>query len=406
MQAVTVGFVQRAFTFRLYPTSKQHDALGLMCAAHAELYNAGLQERRDAWRMRRTSVSASSQMLQLKEIRSFRPDQAVWSARSQQQTLRRLDKAFGAFFRRVKAGETPGYPRFRAAARFDSVDFRHGDGIKFHPENKRLYVMGVGHVKVRQHRTLPEGAVLGQVSVKREGSGRGTRWFVVIPVQVQPEPLPATGAVTGIDLGVASFLTTSEGVHAPNPRHLKAAATRLAAAQQDLARKKRGSNRRKKAVSRVAALHGTVRRQRLDHAHKTALSLVRDHDVICHEALQIDNMTRRAKPVPDLEHVGAFLPNGQGAKTGLNKAILDAGWGVFLSVLTAKAENAGRELIAVNPANTSRTCPNCGHCAKGNRPSQAVFDCQRCQYVGHADTVGAINVLRAGTALRQTAHAA
>ena len=215
-----------------------------------------------------------------------------------------------------------------------------------------------------------------------------------------------TGAVTGIDLGIASFLTTSEGVHVPNPRHLKVAAARLAAGQQDLARKKRGSNRRKAAVSRVAALHGTVRRQRLDHAHKTALRLVQDHVVICHEALQIDNMTRRAKPVPDLENVGAFLRNGQAAKTGLNKAILDAGWGVFLSVLTAKAENAGRELISVNPANTSRTCPNCGHCAKGNRPSQAVFTCQQCSFTGHADTVGAINVLRAGTALRQTAHAA
>jgi len=404
--AVTVGFVQRAFKFRLYPTSKQDDALGLVCAAHAELYNAGLQERRDAWRMRKTSVSAASQMLQLKEIRAARPDQAVWSARSQQQTLRRLDKAFGAFFRRVKAGETPGYPRFRAAARFDSVDFRHGDRIKFHPENRRLYVMGVGHVKVRQHRNLPEGALLGQVSVKREGSGRRTRWFVVIPVQVQPEPLPATGAVTGIDLGVASFLTTSEGVHVPNPRHLKTSAARLAAAQRDLARKKRGSNRRRKAVSRVAALHGTVRRQRLDHAHKTALKLVQDHDLICHEALQITNMTRRAKPVPDPAQPGVFLPNGQAAKSGLNKSILDAGWGVFLNVLTAKAENAGRDLIPVNPANTSRTCPECGHCAKGNRPSQAVFTCLQCGFTGHADVIGAINILRAGTALRETAHAA
>ena len=406
MPAVTVCCVQRAFKFRLYPTSKQHDALGLMCAAHAELYNAGLQERRDAWWMRRASISTSSQMLQLKEIRAIRPDQGVWSARSQQQTLRRLDKAFGAFFRRVKAGETPGYPRFRAAARFDSVDCRHGDGIKFHSEKKRLYVMGVGHVKVRQHRALPENAVLGHVSVKREGSGRRTRWFVVIPVQVEPDLLPMTGAVTGIDMGVASFLTTSEGVHVPNPRRLRVAATRLAVAQQDLARKKRGSNRRKKAVSRVAALHGTVRRQRLDHAHKTALSLVRDHDVICHETLQIRNMTRRAKPVPDLENPGAFLPNRQAQKSGLNKAILDAGWGVFLSVLTAKAENAGRDLISVNPANTSRTCPDCGHCAKGNRPSQAVFCCQQCSYTGHADIVGAINILRAGTALRQTAQAA
>ena len=305
--------MQRAFKFRLYPTSKQHDALRLMCAAHAELYNAGLQERRDAYRMRRTSISASSQMVQLTEIRSVRPDQGVWSFTSQQQTLRRLDKAFGAFFRRVKAGEAPGYPRFRAAARFDSVDFRHGDGIKFLPATKQLKVQGVGHVRVRLHRNLPEGAVLGQVGVKREGSGRRTRWFVVIPVQVQPNLLPVTGAVTGIDLGIASFLTTSEGVHVPNPRHLKVAAARLAAGQQDLARKKRGSNRRKAAVSRVAALHGTVRRQRLDHAHKTALELVQDHDVICHEALQIDNMTRRAKPVPDLENVGAFLRNGQAA---------------------------------------------------------------------------------------------
>ena len=155
VQAVTVGFVQRAFKFRLYPTSKQHDALRLMCAAHAELYNAGLQERRDAWRMRRTSVSASSQMVQLTEIRLVRPDQGVWSFTSQQQTLRRLDKAFGAFFRRVKAGETRGYTRFRAAARFDGVDFRHGDGIKFLPATKQLKVQCVGHVQVLAHRALP-----------------------------------------------------------------------------------------------------------------------------------------------------------------------------------------------------------------------------------------------------------
>ena len=166
---------------------------GLMCAAHAELYNAGLQERRDAWRMRRTSVSASLQMVQLTEIRSVRPEQGVWSFTSQQQTLRRLDKAFGAFFRRVKAGETPGYPRFRAAARFDSVGFRHGDGIKFLPVTRQLKVQGVGHVQVRLHRNLPQGAVLGQVSVKREGSGRRTRWFVVIPVQVQPFSAPDDG---------------------------------------------------------------------------------------------------------------------------------------------------------------------------------------------------------------------
>ena len=126
----------------------------------------------------------------------------------------------------------------------------------------------------------------------------------------------------------------------------------------------------------------------------------------CHEALQIPNMTRRAKPVPNPENQGQYLANRQAQKSGLNKSILDAGWGVFLRVLSAKAEKAGREIISVNPANTSRTCPQCGHCAKGNRPTQAVFCCQQCPFTGHADTVGAINILRAGTALRQTAHAA
>jgi putative transposase len=159
-------------------------------------------------------------------------------------------------------------------------------------------------------------------------------------------------------------------------------------------------------VGRVAVLHGRVARQCLEHAHKTVLRLVTDHDLICHEALQIPNMTRRAKPVPDPENQGHYLANRQAQKSGLNKSILDAGWGVFLSVLNAKAEKAGREIISVNPANTSRTCPRCGHCAKGNRPCQAVFCCQQCQFTEHADTVGAINILRAGTALRQTAHAA
>ena len=376
-----------------------------MCAAHAELYNAALQERRDAWRMRGTSVGVYSQMLQLTEIRAAHPDQRAWSARSQQQTLRRLDKAFAAFFRRVKAGETPGYPRFRAAARFDSVDLTHGAGIKFLPEEKRLYVMGVGHIRVRQHRPLPVGAVLKTVTVKREGSGRRARWFVVIPLEVAPTPLPPSGAITGIDMGVASFATTSEGKFLPNPRFGKSAAVKLANAQRVLSGCKRGSSRRRKAAESVAALHGVVRRQRLDHAHKTALKLVQDHDVICHEALRIRNMTRRAKPKPDPDNPGQYLPNGRAAKSGLNKAILDAGWGLFLNVLTAKAEKAGRETVPVPAANTSRTCVECGHCEAANRPSQATFVCQRCGFTGHADVVGAINILRAGTALRQAAHA-
>ena len=406
----------KAFKFRLNPTAKQHVSLGSMLAAHAELYNAALQERRDAYRSHGVSIRAADQMRQLTAIRQVRPDQAVWSFTSQQQTLRRLDKSFQSFFRRVKNGETPGYPRFRAASRFDSVDFRHGDGIRLintgrtrrrgRQTEARLRVQGVGHIRVRLHRPLPEGAKLGQVSIKREGAGHRVRWYVILPVEVPDQVLPVTGSRVGIDLGIAHFLTTSAGEHVPNPRHLALAAEELAAAQQALARKKRGSNRRKQAVAKVARLHGTVRRQRLDHAHKAALSLVRSHDVIAHEQLAVRNMVRRAKPVPAPETPGQWLPNGAAAKTGLNKSIHDAAWSQFVSILTAKAACAGRLTIGVNPTNTSRTCSACEHVATENRVTQAAFACVQCGHTAHADINAAKNILRAGLALHQAAHTA
>ncbi|MBE1591971.1 transposase [Nonomuraea angiospora] len=239
------------------------------------------------------------------------------------------------------------------------------------------------------------------ISIKREGA----RWFVVLSCDDVPvQTLPAAGAVAAIDMGVASLATTSDGDHIENQRHLAASADRLAAAQRDLAGKKRGSKRRRKAVAQVAALHAKVRRQRLDSAHKAALALVRGYDVIVHEALNVAGMTRRAAPKPDGE--GGYLPNGAAAKSGLNRSILDAGWGVFLTILAHKAESAGRELIAVSPANTSRTCSRCGHCARENRLTQAVFRCTACGFSAHADVNAAINILRAGLALRDAAQAA
>ena len=244
-------------------------------------------------------------------------------------------------------------------------------------------------------------AVQGRVktiSLKREGR----RWYVILSCDdVSAEPLPATGSAVGIDMGVASFLTTSDGTHIPNPRPLAVAADRLAVAQQALSRKKPGSGRRRKAARKIGALHGKVRRQRLDRSRKTALALVRDHDVIVHEALDIASLTRRPKPRP--AEGGAYEPNGATAKTGLNKSIRDAGWGGFLAILRAKAESAGRQVIEVNPAYTSQRCSACGHVARENRMTQAVFKCVRCGHRAHADVNAAVNILRAGLALRAKA---
>ncbi|USY17391.1 transposase [Nocardiopsis exhalans] len=209
-------------------------------------------------------------------------------------------------------------------------------------------------------------------------------------------------------MGVASFLTTSEGEHVDNPRFLARSAEKLTAAQRDLSafpqRVKAQSRTRKHraAQARVTRLHAKVRRQRVDHHHKVALDLIRSFDAIAHERLNIAGMTKKPAPKPDPEQQGAFLPNNAAAKAGLNKSIQDAGWGVFLGILAHKAESAGRELVPVDPRNTSRTCPReaCGHVSADNRPSQEKFRCVRCGYTEHADRVGAVNVgVRAGLVL-------
>ncbi|WP_282693669.1 transposase [Streptomyces sp. CC208A] len=397
----------RAYKFLMRPTVGQRAALTAMLADHCSLYNGALQERRDAYRhSSKTSIKYGQQSAQLKDIRAFDPErQGRWSFSSQQATLRRLDKAFAAFFRRIEAGDTPGYPRFRGVNWFDTVDFpRDGDGCRWgstpHDPVTRVRFQGVGHVRVNQHR--PVAGKVKTVSVKREGK----RWYVVLAAErPEPEPLPATGSVVGIDLGIANFLTDSNGEFVPNPCHGRKAAAKLEAAQRALSRfprvrRDKRTKNHQRAVQKVAGLHRKVRRQRLDHAHKTALDLVREHDVIAHEDLKIRNMVKAPAPKPDPDQPGGFLPNGAAAKTGLNRSISDAGWGVFLTILHAKAESAGREVIAVDPRNTSRECPECGHTAKGNRPTQEKFRCVGCGHQARADHVGALNVLRAGLVRR------
>lgn len=394
--------MRRSYKFLLRPTRRQEIALAACLEDHRQLYNAALEHRRTAYRMAGVTIRYGDQSAELKHIRADDPDgQGRWSFSSQQATLRRLDKAFATFFRRVKAGQKPGFPRFKGRGWFDTVEWpKDGDGCRWdsqpeHPTATFVRLQGIGHVRVHQHR--PVRGRVKTISVKREGR----RWYVILACDDVPaEPLPATGAVVGLDMGVASLVTTSDGEHLANPRHLAATADRLAAAQRDLARKKRGSKRRLKAVARVAALHAKVRRQRLDHAHKAALDLVRAYDVIVHEDLRIANMIRSASGT--IEQPGRNVAQ----KSGLNRSILDAGWGVFLRVLAYKAESAGRELIAVNPANTSRTCARCGHCAAENRVTQAEFACTACGHTAHADVNAAENILRAGLALRDAAEAA
>jgi putative transposase len=362
--------------------------------SHRELYNTALQERRDAWRLRETTVSYGDQSAQLKEIREVRPDIAAWSFSSQQATLRRLNRAFAGFYRRVRAGETPGYPRFKSPHRFDSVEWpKDGDGCRWQPEIRRVYLQGIGQVKVTVHRQI-QGRVK-TIQIRREGR----HWMLILSCdEVPTRPLEPTRAAVGVDVGIASFATTSDGQQVPNPGWGRVAAARLGTAQQVLARKKRGSNNRRRARATVAGRHRKLANQRRNFHHHTARALVVRYDLLVVEDLRIRNLVRRPAPRPDPDHPGGFLANGAAAKTGLNRSIHDAGWAQFVSILRAKAEEAGRVVIDVDARHTSDRCEACGHTARENRATQAVFSCRGCGHTVNADEHAARNILRAGLA--------
>jgi putative transposase len=374
----------------LNPTIRQRVALVGLLDLQCELYNAALEERRGAWHWERRSVSYVDQCRTLTTLREVRPEVLTSGVTLCRGTLRRLDWAFAAFYRRCRAGQRPGYPRFRSRTRWDSLQWEDHNGWRLDPAAKRLHLMGIGGIKMRLHR--PIRGTPKAITVRREGR----RWWVTIRcVDVPAEPLPATGRQVGIDLGVTVLVATSDGTLITNDRHAQRAANRLARAQRELATKQRGSQHRRRAVERVAAAHRRVRNRRANTLHQLSRRLVNEHDLIVHEQLAVANLVRRPKPRPD--GAGGYAPNGAAAKTGLNRCIHDAGWGQFLAMIAYKAESAGRTVIAVDPRNTSRTCADCGHVSAGNRRG-AVFECQACGHQAHADTNAAINILRAGRA--------
>jgi putative transposase len=345
--------------------------LGLCC----ELYNAALQERRDAYRLAGISITQAAQSRQLPEIKKLRPDLGEVGSQVLQDVLQRLDRAYQAFFRRVKAGQTPGFPRFRSARRYDSLTFKQA-GWSLGPvstsgKKRTLTLHGIGKMRVFWSRAL-EGLVK-TVTLKRDACGD---WFVLFSCDDVPERLlPSTGSTIGIDLGLESFLTTSDGEHVANPRPLRAATAGMRKAQRVVSKRARGGARRSKAVRCLAKRHRAVERVRRDFHHKTALRLVQRHDVIA---------------VEDLNIVG--LQRGM-----LAKSVSDAGWGQFLTILFDKAASAGRTMIAVNPRGTSQTCSACQHLPITRKSlSQRRHQCTACGYETHRDVNAARNILHLG----------
>jgi len=381
----------RSYRYLLQPTVPQRTRFEALLRNQCELYNAALEERRGAWTWERRSVSYIDQSRTLTTLRAARPeilDHGVTVCRG---TLKRLDRAFGAFYRRCRAGQTPGYPRFKSSRRWDSVQWEDTCGWALNTESRRLRLLGIGEVKVRLHREVR--GTPKAITVAREGR----RWGVTVRcVDVPATPLAATGEHVGIDLGVCAQVATSDGRLVVDGRYGRRARARLAVAQRELATKRRGSRHRERDVEAVAAAHRKVRNQRKDLAHKLSRQLVNRYDLIVHEDLTIATMVRRPRPRKAEDDTDGS--NGAAAKAGLNRSIADAGWGQLLQFVAYKAEDAGRDVIAVDPRHTSQRCSSCGHLDRENRRTQAEFRCQACGHEAHADVNAAINILRAGRA--------
>ena len=355
----------RTFKYRLLPTRHQVEILECHLALCCELYNAALQERRDAWRLNRKTVSFKSQSAQLPKIKAERPDVNEVYSQVLQDVLHRIDKAYSAFFRRVKRKEKPGFPRFRSRARYDSLTYPQ---IGFSIEERHLKLSKIGSLKIEVHRLI-EGTIK-RLTIKREAG----RWFALFVCEVEPNPLSFTAKTVGIDVGLSTFATLSTGESIENPRWYRNNQQALRVAQRRVARRKKGSSRRRKAVLLLQRAHVLIRNQRADFHHKLSRELVNENGLIAVEDLNVKGLA------------GGMLA----------KSVNDAGWSNFINMLAYKAESAGRILIKVDPRGTSQTC-TCGATVRKTLADRWHL-CLSCGLSANRDHVSAQVILaKAGT---------
>jgi putative transposase len=360
--------LRKAHKYKLKPTPEQARLLEEVLWRCRTLYNTALEERITAYRRCGVTLSRYQQEADLKELRADVPEYAAIHSHVLQDVLARLDRTYQAFFRRVKAGQTPGFPRFQGRTRYHSFTYKeYGNGARL--DNGILVLSKIGRVAVRWSRPL-EG-VPKTVTIAKEADG----WYAILScADVPAELLPATDKETGIDVGLRVFLITADGLMIENPRHYRRGEKKLAKANKRASRRKKGSKRRGKAVGQLAKAHQTLKRQRADFHHKTALTLPRQYDTIYLEDVRVANMVQNRY---------------------LAKSISDAAWAAFRAVLEGKAAYAGRRVIAVQPAYTSQDYRGCGERVPKSL-SVRTHICPSCGLVMDRDENAARNIQAAG----------
>lgn len=369
--------MRKSFTYRLYPNKSIQTILNNQFELCRQLYNACLEQRISAYKsVNKKSISYYHQSNELKELKESFPEYKEIFSQSLQQVLKILDTAFKNFFNRIKKKQTPGFPRFKGKNRFNSICFpQYPFGCKV--VDNKLIIGKIGSINIKLHRPI-EG-IIKTTTIKKTSSGK---WCVIFSCDEVPiKPLPKTNVVCGIDVGIEKFLVTSGNEIVENPRFFKKAELKLIQRQQRLSRAKKGSNNRNKIRILVAKAHEKIQNQRKDFHFKTANDLLKKYDTVFVEDLNIKNM----------------MQNGN-----LAKHIADCSWSQFISILTQKAEEATKEVIKVNPKNTSQVCSNCGTIVKKDL-SVRVHNCPNCKISISRDLNASINILRLGMSL-PTSH--
>jgi len=361
----------KTFKFRLYPTKKQVKALQASLDACRWVYNKTIEAKKNAWTERKESLSYYDiGKILTHQWKVEKPDLYDTHSQCLGDAVDRVDLAFQAFFRRVKHGEKPGYPRFKGSDGYDSFTYP-GAGYKI--VDNRLKLSKIGSVRIKKHREI-EG-VIKLVNIRRIGE----KWYACFVCEVEPNILPKIEAIVGIDMGLTSFATLSNGEKIDNPRFFRQDEKRLAKAQRRLDLSTKGSPDRKKQKKKVANIHTKIANKRKDFAHKLSRKLVDQYQVIAFEKLDIQNMMGN---------------NTECFGHKLNKGIGDASWNQFMSYTAYKAEYAGRTVVFVNPCNTSKMCSRCGQIVEKDL-SCRIHSCS-CGLILDRDHNAAINILALG----------